>query len=98
MQDIEAYKPHHRAVWSEVLHTTRNCNVRNYSIFLKDDLLVGYYEYYGADGAADMAKMAAEAKTQEWWAPMMPMQQPIGTRMPGEWCAEMEEVFSHRLG
>ena len=59
-QEIEAYKPYHRAVWSEVLHTTRNCNIRNYSIFLKDDLLFGYYEYHGADYAADMAKIGGK--------------------------------------
>jgi L-rhamnose mutarotase len=37
--------------------------------------------------------MAAHAKTLEWWSMMMPLQQPIETRRPGEWWAEMEEVF-----
>ena len=40
-----------------------------------------------------MAKMAADPKTQEWWAVMMPMQHPLDTRKEGEWSAEMEEVF-----
>jgi len=40
-----------------------------------------------------MAKMAAHPKTQEWWAIMKPMQQPLSTREEGEWWADMEEVF-----
>jgi len=40
-----------------------------------------------------MAKMAADRKTQEWWAIMMPMQRPLETRTEGEWWANMEEVF-----
>jgi len=50
-------------------------------------------ESYGDDFAADMAKMAADPKTQEWWDVMMPMQVPLETRAEGEWWAEMEEVF-----
>ena len=41
-----------------------------------------------------MAKMAADPKTQEWWAIMEPMQQPLDTRGPGEWWAVMEEVVA----
>jgi L-rhamnose mutarotase len=37
--------------------------------------------------------MAAHRKTQEWWAVMQPMQEPLPTRKEGEWWAEMEEVF-----
>jgi len=46
---IEEYKKFHSAVWPEVLDMIRNCNIRNYSIFLKDDLLFGYWEYHGTD-------------------------------------------------
>lgn len=88
-----AYREYHRAVWPEVLRTITICNIRNYSIYLKDDVLFGYFEYHGADFAADMKKMAADPKTQEWWAIMMPLQEPIPTRREGEWWAEMEEVF-----
>jgi L-rhamnose mutarotase len=92
-ESIEVYKKYHAAVWPEVLAMIRGCNIRNYSIYLKDDLLFGYFEYHGADYAADMTKMAADPKTQEWWAIMMPMQKPLETRVPGEWWANMEEVF-----
>jgi L-rhamnose mutarotase len=89
----EEYKRYHAAVWPEVLKTIQACNIGNYSIYLKDDTLFGYFEYHGDDFAADMAKMAADPKTQEWWAIMKPMQQPLPTRKEGEWWADMEEVF-----
>jgi L-rhamnose mutarotase len=90
---ITEYKRYHASVWPDILKTIRKCNIRNYSIYLKDDFLFGYFEYHGADYKADMAKMAADPRTQEWWAVMMPMQQPLDTRKKGEWWAEMEEVF-----
>ncbi|MGH9611053.1 MAG: L-rhamnose mutarotase, partial [Bryobacteraceae bacterium] len=71
----------------------KECNIRNYSIFLKDDLLFAYMEYHGEDRQSDWAKMAADPKTQEWWSIMEPMQQPLATREPGEWWADMQEVF-----
>lgn len=90
---LEKYKAYHAAVWPEVLETIARCNIRNYSIFLRDGYLFAYFEYHGRDYAADMAKMAADPKTQEWWSIMNPMQEPLDTRRPGEWWAEMEEVF-----
>jgi L-rhamnose mutarotase len=89
----ETYRKYHQAVWPEVLRMIADCNIRNYSIYLKDDILFGYFEYHGADFEADMKKMAADPKTQEWWAVMMPLQEPIPTRKEGEWWAEMDEVF-----
>jgi L-rhamnose mutarotase len=90
---IQEYKNYHSAVWPEILDMIRKCNIRNYSIFLKDELLFGYFEYHGADFEADMAKMAADPKTQEWWKIMGPMQSPLESRAEGEWWANMEEVF-----
>ena len=90
----EEYKRYHAAVWPEVLSKISECNIRNYSVFFKDDMLFGYLEYHGTDIKADWAKMAADQKTQEWWAIMGPMQEPLATRKPGEWWAEMEEVFN----
>ena len=92
-QAIEAYKAYHAQVWPEVLARIWKCNVRNYSTFWKDGLLFGYFEYHGTNYEADMAKMAADPKTQEWWAIMKPMQRPFETRAEGEWWANMEEVF-----
>lgn len=90
---LEEYVRYHADVWPEVLKTIRDCNIRNYSIFFKDDTLFAYFEYHGEDFDADMAKMAADPKTQEWWTIMEPMQAPISTRQKGEWWAKMQEVF-----
>ncbi len=89
----EQYRRYHAAVWPEVLEMIRECHIENYSIYWKDDLLFSYFEYHGDDFNADMARMAAHPKTREWWAIMQPMQQPLESRKPGEWWAEMEEVF-----
>lgn len=89
----QKYREYHAAVWPDVLAMIHKCNIRNYSIYLKDGMLFSYFEYHGDDFAADMAKMAADKTTQEWWAVMMPMQAPLETRKEGEWWADMEEVF-----
>ncbi len=90
---FEKYKQYHAAVWPEVLEMITSCNIKNYSIYHKDNLLFAYMEYTGEDFGADMAKMAADPKTLEWWDVMMPMQKPLSTRSDGEWWANMEEVF-----
>lgn len=90
---LEEYKAYHAEVWPEVLDMIRKCNIRNYSIFHKDGYLFSYFEYVGDDFEADMAKMSADPKTQEWWDITKPMQEPLETRSEGEWWAEMEEVF-----
>lgn len=96
-EKIAEYKRLHAAVWPEILDMISKCNIRNYSIFLKEpeNLLFGYWEYHGTDFAADAAKMAADPKTQEWWDVCMPCQEPFDTRADGEWWAMMEEVFHH---
>jgi L-rhamnose mutarotase len=97
-ESVEAYKKYHAAVWPEVLATIRRCNIRNYSIYLKDGMLFGYFEYHGVDFAADMSQMAADLKTQEWWAITMPMQAPLETRTKGEWSGGLTWTsLSHRL-
>jgi len=89
----ESYVKYHAAVWPEVLKTIYDCNIRNYSIFFKDNMLFACFDYIGDDYAADMAKMAADPKTQEWWAIMEPMQKPVPTAKQGEWWSTMIEVF-----
>jgi L-rhamnose mutarotase len=89
----EEYIKYHAQVWPEVLNLIRDCNIRNYSIFLRDHVLYAYFEYAGSNYEADMAKMAADRKMQEWWTLMEPMQEPMSDRAPGEWWARMEEVF-----
>jgi L-rhamnose mutarotase len=90
---IEEYTRLHAAVWPRVLQMIHECNIRNYSIYLRDNMMFAYFEYVGDDFAGDMAKMAADPTTQAWWDVCMPMQQPIATRNAGEWWANMQEVF-----
>ena len=89
----DVYRRYHAAVWPEVLEKISDCNIRNYSIFLHDDVLFGYFEHHGSDLSADLARMAAHKKTQEWWAIMQPLQEPLATRKEGDWWAQMQEVF-----
>jgi L-rhamnose mutarotase len=92
-EHLEMYKKYHAKVWPEVLETIRKCHIRNYTIFHRKGLLFAYYEYHGTDFEADMARMAADSKTQEWWAIMNPIQDPLPDRKEGAWWADMEEVF-----
>ncbi len=95
---IGEYRKLHAAVWPDVLRMIAQCHIRNYSIYLRalDDgrhYLFSYFEYGGDDFAADMARMAADPATQQWWALCQPCQQPLAARADGEWWAAMEEVF-----
>ncbi|SNT41394.1 L-rhamnose mutarotase [Granulicella rosea] len=85
------YIRYHAAVWPSVLHTIEACNIRNYSIFLRDSVLFAYFEYHGHDYEADMLLMAADPETQRWWRIMDPMQAPV-PGAEGKW-AGLREVF-----
>ncbi len=92
---IAEYKALHAAVWPQVLAKLQQANVRNYSIFLREpeNLLFGYWEYHGANFAADMKLIAADAETQRWWTFCGPCQLPLASRAEGEHWATMESVF-----
>lgn len=94
---VAEYKELHAAVWPDVLARISACNIRNYTIFLKEpeNLLFGYWEYHGEDFEADAARMAADPGTQRWWDVCKPCQAPLDSRADGEWWAMMEAVFHH---
>jgi L-rhamnose mutarotase len=97
-EKIDEYKKLHAAVWPEILDKITECNIRNYSIFLRKlpdgkHYLFSYFEYIGSDVAADMQKMADDPRTQDWWDVCKPCQNPLPDRAEGEWWADMEEVF-----
>ena len=99
-EKLEEYKQLHADVWPGVLKMIKECNIRNYSIYLGElekgkYYLFGYFEYTGDDFEADMAKMAADPTTQKWWTFCEPCQAPIPTRKEDEWWANMEEVFHY---
>ena len=95
---LDEYRQLHSAVWPAVLAKITACGIRNYSIYLAEPrpgqyLLFSYYEYVGADYDADMAAMAADPVTQDWWAVCKPCQEPLATRAEGEWWMGLPEVF-----
>jgi len=92
-EHFEEYKKYHADVWPDILEMIHRCNMRNYSIYHFDGYLFSYFEYVGEDYEADMAAMAVDPRTQEWWAIMKPMQEPLESCDEGEWWANMEEVF-----
>jgi len=92
-EKADEYKKLHASVWPDVLRIIKDCNIKNYSIFLKDDYLFSYFEYTGSDFELDMQKMAADPMTQKWWDVCKPCQVPLETCNEGEWWANMEEVF-----
>ena len=92
-EKADEYKKLHASVWPDVLKKIKDCNIKNYSIFLKDDYLFSYFEYTGSDFELDMQKMAADPMTQKWWDVCKPCQVPLETCNEGEWWADMEEVF-----
>lgn len=89
----DEYIRHHAAVWPGILNMIKECNISNYSIFFKDDILFAYFEYTGEDYEADMAKMAADTETQKWWDVVKPLMDPVETRLSGEFWSDMKEIF-----
>ncbi|GCE21973.1 L-rhamnose mutarotase [Dictyobacter kobayashii] len=90
---VTEYEHLHANVWSGVLSTIYDCNIRNYSIFRYDTWLFSYFEYVGNDFAADMQKMAADPITQKWWTYTDAMQEPVPLHKEGDWWTMMKEVF-----
>lgn len=96
-EKLAYYKELHANAWPGVLKKIKECNIRNYSIYLQkieeQYFLFSYFEYTGKDFAGDMQKMAADTLTQRWWKETAPCQQPIPEAAKGETWTNMEEVF-----
>ncbi|WP_406447844.1 L-rhamnose mutarotase [Streptomyces sp. NBC_00876] len=87
------YRELHRAVPEPVLDRLRRSHIANYSIHLLGDRLFSYFEYHGDDLDADLALMADDPATQEWWRLTAPCQSPVAEAAPGTWWASAEQVF-----
>ncbi len=95
---LDQYVTLHAAAWPGVLDMIAECQIRNYSIYVKElpdghHYLFSYFEYMGDDLDADMKKMAAHKETQRWWAVCKPCLEPIEDLPPGEVWAPMDQVF-----
>ena len=94
----ERYIILHKYTFPEVLRQIRDSNIRNYSIHIKDKVLFSYFEYIGKNFNNDMALMAEDVPTKDWWALCKPMMEPLPTRKENEFWAEMEELFHLDVG
>ena len=97
-EKLDEYKKLHADVWPDVLDKIKQCNLRNYSIYLRElpdgkHYLFSYLEYTGEDFDADMTKLAAEPIIQKWWDVCKPCQEPLANCAEGEWWSDMEEIF-----
>ncbi|WP_303046692.1 L-rhamnose mutarotase [Microbacterium sp. RURRCA19A] len=92
-QKREEYLALHRAVWPGVEATITACGIRNFTIFVRGDVLVGYFEYIGEDYEADQRVMAADPVTQEWWAHTSPCQVPFDDLDDAPAWQELEEAW-----
>ena len=92
-ETLEAYKQLHANIWPGVAKMITECNINNYSIYELNGQLFSYFEYTGEDYDGDMAKMAADPLTQQWWDVCKPLQVPDPNRPEGAWWWDAEEVF-----
>ena len=93
---IEEYKKYHSDPWPEVLECISEGNVKNFSIFIHDTILFGYFEYHGDNLEADMKKWGENKKMQEWWDIHIPMLEPLEKGKRDDGWIYMDEIFHSR--
>ena len=90
---LEEYKRYHADPLPGVNEMIKACHLKNYSIYVRGDIMFSYFEYDGDDFEADMEKMAADPATQHWWSLVKPLMQPLPDRAEGEFWSDMEEIY-----
>lgn len=90
---IEEYKNLHALVWHDVLKMIKECNLQNYSIFIKEDVVFAYFEYTGSDYEADMKHMADDPVTQKWWANTKPCFAAYNDMSNENFYEDMQSIF-----
>ena len=92
---LDEYKRLHANPWPEMDAALKAANIANYSIYLREPehLLFGYWEYNGADFAADMAVLGATEVCRRWLALTDPCQTPLASAAAGEQWSYLPEVF-----
>ena len=86
----EDYLRLHREVWPGVEAAMRDNGMRNFSIWIIENTLFGYYEWVGDDYEAGQARIKADELSQQWWALTDPCQTPFGDAPDGVIWREME--------
>ena len=100
-EKLDEYKRLHANCWAEVEQAMDDAHIRGMSIYLRKlpdgkHYLFMYFEYIGQDLDGDMKKMADDPAVQRWWKQTDPCQEPLPDRKPGDWWADMEEVYHQR--
>lgn len=92
---FEEYRRLHAAVWPEILDALRHAGIRNYYIYHFRGTLFAYMEYHGPEAEFErrMHDLANAPRMREWWNITEPMQCPDGSRPPGAWWLDIDEVF-----
>lgn len=63
----DVYVDLHKNAWPEILKAISSCNIKNYSIFIRDNVVFSYFEYVGEDYEADKKKLAGYNICKKWW-------------------------------
>jgi L-rhamnose mutarotase len=97
-ETLDQYVILHKYVWPEVLKQIRKSGIRNYTIYLGelDDgnlYLFSHFEYVGDNFEADMAAMANDPVTREWWKLTDPLQKRVKNTPTGSQWKTLKEVF-----
>jgi len=96
-EKMDYYNELHANPWPEINGALKECNIENYSIYEAEVdgklYLFAYFEYTGDDFEADMEKMKAAPRMEEWWAETDPCQIRLPGTPEGEQWLAMEEVY-----
>jgi L-rhamnose mutarotase len=90
---IEKYKQYHQNVWPEVLQSVKKSGVVRSKIFLLGTRLFLYMEVNDDYQKGQLQDYATGEREIEWEMRMRDFQRPAPGAKPGEWWAEMEEVY-----
>jgi len=94
-EKVDEYVALHAEPWPGVLKTITECNLKNYSIYRHGLEVFAYFEYVGEDYDADMAKMAEDPVTQEWWTHTKPCFEKYAIDPRSEFYHDMQSIFYH---
>lgn len=92
---IAAYESYHKAVWPEIIDSTRKAGIEQLEIFRTGNRL--FMIMHVTDGFSFEQKAKADStneKVQEWETLMWKYQQALPGSQPGEKWVLMEKIFS----
>ncbi|MCP5537532.1 MAG: L-rhamnose mutarotase [Akkermansiaceae bacterium] len=97
-EKIEEYTKLHAECWPGVLDAMKECNFRNFSIYIAEiepgkHYLFGYLEYWGSDMAADQKKAESYEINRKWWKLTDACQVKVPSHQGDGLWMSMKEVF-----